>query len=79
MTDSSKDLDIKDGKVINRTGVNGKGQTGIAVDNNDNVYICFIESAEVSVWSPDFSHSRQSLQWEQPINIVYSNATHQLH
>ena len=75
-------LDVDDGKLINTIDVKGKDLHCLTVDNDDNVYIGYWESSEISVWSPDFSQSRILLSDNQlfgnPQGIVYSNITGEL-
>ena len=60
----------------------GKGPMGLAADTDGNVYICYSESSEISVWSTDFSQSKILLSdtqlQGQPRNIVYNNVTGEL-
>ena len=75
-------LDADNGKLINTIDVKGKGPSGIAVDNDEFVYICYWETSEISVWAPDFSQIRILLSSDQlqgrPRHIVYSNVTGEL-
>ena len=75
-------LDVDDGKLINTIEVEGKRPLGLTVDNDDNVYINFEITHELSVWSPDFSQSRILLSNNQllgmPDSVAYSEITGEL-
>ena len=86
VTDYDKDqlafLDVDDGKLINTIEVEAKGPSGLTVDNDDNVYITFWRTSEISVWSPDFSQSRILLSSNQLLanheRVAYSYVNREL-
>ena len=86
VTDYVKDkivfLDVVDGKLLNTIDVIRKGPAGLAVDKSENVYICYSETSEISVWSPNFNKNKILLKKTQLQgrfrNFVYSDVTGEL-
>ena len=76
-------IDVVDGKLLNTIDVKGKGPAGLAVDDDDdNVYISYWKTSEISVWSSDFSKNKILLRKIQlqgtPRNIIFTTFTGEL-
>lgn len=68
-------LNPRNGEVLNIIDVKGKSPHGITSDHDGNVYVCYYDSMEISVFSPDFQQSRILLSAADlngsPIDIVF--------
>ena len=68
-------LDPNDGHLIKTVDVKGKQPYGLTTDKNGNVYVCYCNTKEICVFSPDFEKSRILLSSSElrgsPRHIVY--------
>ena len=72
-------IDPNDGHLIKTIDVKGKQPLGLTCDNDGNVYVCYFNTNEICVFSPDFEKSRILLSSSDlggdPINIVYHGSS----
>ena len=68
-------IDPNDGHLIKTIDVKGKAPHGLTSDNDGNVYVCYFDTIEICVFSPDFEKSRILLSRSDlrgdPIDILY--------
>ena len=72
-------LDAKNGRLMRVINVDENAPIHITIDNDCNVYIIYLNSDEIRVWSRDFKSNRILLSKKDlamvPTAIVYSEAT----
>ena len=72
-------IDPNDGHLIKTIDVKGKDPHGLTCDNDGNVYVCYLRTKEICVFSPDFEKSRilssSSDLRDYPTDVVYSSTS----
>ena len=76
-------LDASSGQVIRTIAVDGKKPHGVTVDDDGNVYVCYVATKEISVWSADFQQSKILLSRDdlesKPRSVFFSGLTDTLY
>ena len=78
-------LEAQTGKFIRGIDVGeGKGPVGITTDSDGNVYVCYLYTDEIGVWSADLQESKILLSGgdqlgEGPCRIVYNAVNNSLY
>ena len=76
-------LDANNGSVLKIIDVKDKSPHGLTVDDNGNVFVCYMITREIVVWSSDFADSRVLLECQpiqsRPRQVLYNGSIGELY